>query len=40
MRLEESIDKKDMMEYSPVEERYVALSVYMKERTQHRKNGK
>ncbi len=32
LKLENSISGKDMMEYSPVEERYVALSVYLKER--------
>ncbi|KHM52656.1 hypothetical protein NZ47_03385 [Anaerovibrio lipolyticus] len=34
-KLESAINVKDMMEYSPVEERYVALSVYMRERVRN-----
>ena len=38
-KLEKAISSKDMMEYSPVEERYVALSVYMKERIRQSKRN-
>ena len=38
-KLEKAINSKDMMEYSPVEERYVALSVYMKERIRQSKRN-
>lgn len=34
-KLEKAISGKDMMDYSSVEERYVALSVYMKERVRN-----